>query len=510
MTPARLAIRLLPALPALALLVLVGWANAALAQADAPPSGSLRGGWYLWDPYQYLDYEHRVPELTGFDVEIERAIARRLGMEITLRQISWADQLANLADGSADIAAGATRTDSRERFAWFSKPYRTETDVLMVRSGEGERLAFHTVREMLDTFVKRSFRVGVIAGFVYADPEINAFIADPANRHLIVAVGTDAQNLQNLLGNVVDGFLADRIAASTTAWRRGQGSLIEEHPLRFSTDIHFMLSRKTQSAETLGRLNAAIDALQRSGEYDRIVRSYVLPVVINQTIDREWFRILVAVGTVAFALSGVLLAYKGQYTLFGALILAAMPAVGGGVVRDLVLQRRPLGIVRDPSALLLVLATVLVGALLARLATAVQAGPAARYVKAHSQLARRSIELTDAIGLAAFTVIGVVVVLDAGVQPLWLWGPISAVLTSAFGGVMRDLFRHDRVIANLRGELYAEIAMIWGLAFALFLSWEVERVQPDEIALGVVVTVVGAFGTRLVAIVRRTKGWRFG
>jgi hypothetical protein len=42
---------------------------------------------------------------------------------------------------------------------------------------------------------------------------------------------------------------------------------------------------------------------------------------------------------------------------------------------------------------------------------------------------------------------------------------------------MRDLFRHDRVTANLRGELYPEIAAVWGLALALFLEWEGERLE---------------------------------
>jgi polar amino acid transport system substrate-binding protein len=374
-----------------------------------------------------------------------------------------------------------------------------------VRRGVSSRLPFRTVDEMLDTFAKQRFRLGVIAGFVYPDSKVNAFITDPANRHLIVAVSGDAQNLQNLLGGVVDGFLADRIAATTIAWRRGEGSLIEEHPLRFSTDIHFMLSRATQTAETLNRLNNAIDELKRSGEYDRIARTYVLPVLINQTLDRNWFRILVAIGTVAFALSGVLLAYEGKYTVFGALILASLPAIGGGVVRDLILQRHPIGIVREPGALLLVFATVVIGLMIARV---VQVAPA-RYVKARTALVGRAIETSDAVGLAAFTVTGVVVAIDADVQPLWLWGPIAAVLTSAFGGVLRDLFRHDRIIANLRGELYGEIAGIWGLAFALFLGWEVDRLQPEEIALGVIVTVVGAFATRMVAIVRQLKGWRF-
>jgi polar amino acid transport system substrate-binding protein len=115
----------------------------------------------------------------------------------------------------------------------------------------------------------------------------------------------------------------------------------------------------------------------------------------------------------------------------------------------------------------------------------------------------------DAIALAAFTVIGVVVVLDTKAQPLWLWGPIAAVLTASFGGLMRDLFRHDRVTANLRGELYPEIAAVWGLALALFLEWEGERLEPDEIRLGVIITILGAFLTRMVAIARGMKGWRY-
>src|SRR5262245_34454492 len=132
-----------------------------------------------------------------------------------------------------------------------------------------------------------------------------------------------------------------------------------------------------------------------------------------------------------------------------------------------------------------------------------------KYLQSHVGLGTRLIEVFDAIALAAFTVVGVVAVLDTSAQPLWLWGPIAAVLTASFGGLMRDLFRHDRVIANLRGELYPEIAVVWGLALAIFLEWEGERLQPDEIKLGVIVTILGAFLTRMVAIARGIKGWRY-
>jgi len=74
---------------------------------------------------------------------------------------------------------------------------------------------------------------------------------------------------------------------------------------------------------------------------------------------------------------------------------------------------------------------------------------------------------------------------------------------------MRDLFRHDRVVTNLRGAFYPEIAVIWGLAFSLFIEWEGERLQPEEIKWGVVVAIVGCFLTRLIAILRGWRGWSY-
>ena len=491
----------------------------AAAQTPVPPkpdlpartanTQQLRGGWYPWDPYQYRDYKRGVPILTGFDVEIERALARIMSVEILLPEIAWEDHLAALAAGMGDIAAGATFSEARSRYAYFSKPYRTETDVLILPRGAGGRYPFRTVEQMLDTFAKQKFRLGVVAGFIYADERVNAFIADPAHSDQILSVATDAQNLQNLLAGIIDGFLADRIAAATVAWRREEGARIEEHPLRFSADIHFMLSRATQTPQMVTRLDGAIDELRRSGEFRRIANFYALPVLINQTLDSGWFRTLTVIGTVAFALSGVVLAYAGQYTLFGTLILASLPAVGGGVVRDLLLQREPLGIVRSPEALLTVFGTVLAGMTVIKVMSLVRTDRLTKYLQSRPRLGTRLIEVFDAVALAAFTVVGVVVVLDTSVQPLWLWGPIAAVLTASFGGLMRDLFRHDRVIANLHGELYPEIAVVWGLALAIFLEWEGERLQPDEIRLGVIVTILGVFVTRIVAIARGMKGWPY-
>jgi polar amino acid transport system substrate-binding protein len=83
------------------------------------------------------------------------------------------------------------------------------------------------------------------------------------------------------------------------------------------------------------------------------------------------------------------------------------------------------------------------------------------------------------------------------------------VIGSSFGGLIRDMIRQDGELASLKGELYPEIAVGWGLAFSLFLGWEADRLQPEEIWLGVVVTIAGAFLTRMAAVAFGLKGWPY-
>ena len=474
-----------------------------------PEPRVLQGGWYPWDPYQYRQNVHGVEVLTGFDVEIERAIARLMGVELLLPEVSWDSHLAGLADGTRDIAAGATYSREREQFAYFSKPYRRETDVLILLRGTSSKYPFNTPEQMLELFRTQRFRLGVVTGFAYADRRLNEYIDDPANAGVVIKEESDSANLENLLLGRIDGFLADQISAATVAWRKQKSNLIEEHPTRFSTDIRFMLSRVSTSPDTLVRLNKAIDRIKSDGQFQRIVDAYALPILIHQTLDTDWFQFLVSIGTVSFALSGVVLAYVGRFTLFEAMVLASLPAVGGGVIRDLLFQRQPLGIVRDPLVLLMIIGTVIVGMLVIRISSFAGAKRFTESLRFQGHLGTRLIQICDGMGLAAFLVIGVVVVLDTSVQPLWLWGPISAGITSSFGGMMRDLLRRDVLAPKLQQELYPEIAVVWGLAFSLFLQWEAERLQPQEIFIGVVVTMVGAFLTRMLAVFLRLKGWGY-
>src|SRR5260221_3276519 len=81
-----------------------------------------------------------------------------------------------------------------------------------------------------------------------------------------------------------------------------------------------MLSRVSTTPATLAHLNEAIDRIKSDGQFQRIADTYALPILIHQTLDTDWFQFLVSIGTVSFALSGVVLAYVGRFTLFEAMV----------------------------------------------------------------------------------------------------------------------------------------------------------------------------------------------
>jgi polar amino acid transport system substrate-binding protein len=122
---------------------------------------------------------------------------------------------------------------------------------------------------------------------------------------------------------------------------------------------------------------------------------------------------------------------------------------------------------------------------------------------------RNLFEVSDAIGIAAFTVTGVAVAIAHKAEPVWLWAPLLAMLTAAGGGILRDVLRQSGDIKSLRSEFYAEVPLIWGLLLALYLHWQALHLGPDDFVTAVVVTMAGAFLTRMAAVTLKMKSPAF-
>lgn len=148
--------------------------------------------------------------------------------------------------------------------------------------------------------------------------------------------------------------------------------------------------------------------------------------------------VLYGVGLAAVAVnaaSGVLEAGRKPFDLFGMVVVSLAAALGGGSLRDVLLDRKVFWI-DDPAYLITAIVTGLATFALVRLV----------------RLPARLFLLPDALGLALFTVIGTQAALDVGAH--WLVASLMGVITGVFGGILRDMLCNE-VPLVFSGELYA-------------------------------------------------------
>ncbi|PIB36589.1 hypothetical protein BFP72_14855 [Reichenbachiella sp. 5M10] len=156
------------------------------------------------------------------------------------------------------------------------------------------------------------------------------------------------------------------------------------------------------------------------------------------------------VGTVVFAISGALTASDYKMDGFGSVVIAFITALGGGTIRDLLLDYHPIGWVGDPYYLYAVLIAVLLSYLFKRWIVKL----------------RRTMFLFDTIGIGLFAVLGTqkTLGLDIHYSIAMMMGVISAV----FGGVMRDVLI-GRVPLIFRKEIYATACLAGVIIYVLLL-----------------------------------------
>jgi polar amino acid transport system substrate-binding protein len=284
---------------------------------------------------------------------------------------------------------------------------------------------------------------------------------------------------------------------------------VEEAELRLDVPLHLMFGPHVPQA-TVEAFDRAIDALEREGQLAAIAARFRAPVLLGLTLGSDWLHIIDVLGVAAGALAGYLAARQAQYSLFGGLVLAVVGALGGGVVRDLLVARQPIAIVASPLYLLVVIATVTLAYATDTLRAAVSGRvplplPLSRGLDGlqRRNLHNLAFDTVDATALGLFMATGVSIAVGLGVTPLWLWGPILGTLTGAGGGIVRDVVRGGGV-RNLRDGLYGEVALVWSLALSLYLVWRSHLIETEEMLAVVVVAIVGAAVTRMTVVV---CGW---
>ncbi len=190
-----------------------------------------------------------------------------------------------------------------------------------------------------------------------------------------------------------------------------------------------------------------------------------------------WILIGNLIGTVAFAVSGAMTGLRKKMDMLGVIVLGVTTAVGGGIVRDLMLGITPPSIFSDPLS---VTAAAVTAALFF-----------VPSVRRCLMKTRRAYELTmlwsDSLGLGIFTVLGAQTACRVLPDGSWFTVAFLGTLTGVGGGVLRDVMAGDMPYI-FRKHIYACAALIGALV------WEmVGRLWGGEAALllggGVVVVI---------------------
>ena len=165
--------------------------------------------------------------------------------------------------------------------------------------------------------------------------------------------------------------------------------------------------------------------------------------------------ILEIVGTVAFAISGVIAAMQKKMDIFGIMILGLTTAVGGGILRDLLLNITPPAVFTDPLYAVTAIVTALVMFI--------------PHVAKYVSKAEKRLLVMDSIGLSVFTVLGVHTGMSTGNPYLAVF---VGVLTGVGGGVIRDLFTGERPYIFVK-HFYACASIIGAIVAAALWSVDV-------------------------------------
>jgi len=181
------------------------------------------------------------------------------------------------------------------------------------------------------------------------------------------------------------------------------------------------------------------------------------------------------IGTMVFAMSGVLTAAEKRLDLFGASVIGVVTAVGGGTTRDLLLGITPVTWLSTPVYLYVILVGVVIAIVFRRLLATL----------------RRTLFLFDTIGIGVFTVIGLEKALNLGVHPAV--AVMMGMTTAVVGGVIRDTLTNE-VPLIFKREIYAT-ACITGALVYLLLRW-----LGVDSALVQLFTVVVIISVRLLSI----------
>ena len=198
-----------------------------------------------------------------------------------------------------------------------------------------------------------------------------------------------------------------------------------------------------------------------------MISNFIFPDILLYLLDM--------VGVIACAIAGTLLAQHKGFDIAGCILVSMVNAIGGGTLRDMALDRHPLFWMTDLNYVIVITATSLILQIFFHL-----------YHKID-----KALKFFDAIGLAAFSVIGFKVALAQDVSPVI--AVMMGVWTAIIGGLLRDIICNE-IPLLLQREIYITASIAGSLTYLALDYWGVDAVT-NEFMMSFII-----FAVRMLAL----------
>ena len=243
-----------------------GAASAASGASGAAPAGAADAGHAgkfvigLDDNFPPMGFRNDKQELVGYDIDMAREAARRMGMEADFKPIDWSAKEAELNGRRVDaLWNGMTITEERKKNVAFTRPYMENHQIIVVTAAS----PIHAKADL----------AGKGVGVQDGSSAVEAVAKDPVSRQMkeIKKFGDNVAALMDLTTGRLDAVVVDEVVGRYyTSRKAGQYRILSDN---FGSEEYGVGLRKDDKA-LLAKLDAALDAMKADGTAQKIAAKW--------------------------------------------------------------------------------------------------------------------------------------------------------------------------------------------------------------------------------------------
>ena len=220
--------------------------------------------WEPWPPFQIKKTDGT---FTGLDLDILKLIDSEMSeCSVKFVEKPWKRNLQEIQNGKVDLTAGVFKNPEREKFAFFSAPYRAETSFLYVTKKRKKSLSANNVADL----VSLDFRLGTTRGYYYGE-EFEA-VKSNFSRVNHRAVTSESQLFSMFRRGRLDGIISTYFNAKSGMESVKVSNYVPAFKVH-SADRFFMISKHITDIKLMA-FNNALNHLIAAGEVQKIVNEY--------------------------------------------------------------------------------------------------------------------------------------------------------------------------------------------------------------------------------------------